>query len=127
MIRSNAQLPRIPDNWLDSMRGTIDTPDGDTRLVQMASSLDYDGVTNQSTLTRRDGTVQSFPAANNAQRRSGGRWPDGTYGYERHTDHSDDAPDSRYGSHGNYIFTVPGHYGMGVHSGLHRTGLAALV
>ena len=73
------------------------------------------------TLTRGDGTVQSFPAANNAQRRSGGRWPDGTYRYERHTTHPDDAPDSGYGSHGNYVFTVPGRTDMGVHSG--RAGL----
>ncbi|HJS45925.1 MAG TPA: L,D-transpeptidase [Rhizomicrobium sp.] len=85
--------------------------------VKYSETLDYDGETHQLTLTRGDGTVQSFPAANNAQRRSGGRWPDGTYHYERHTTHPDDAPDSGYGSHGNYIFTVPGRDKMGVHSG----------
>ena len=36
---------------------------------------------------------------------------------ERHTTHSDDAPDSAYGSNGNYLFTVPGRPYMGVHSG----------
>jgi hypothetical protein len=103
------------------MRGKKDTPDGDARFVQVASTLDYDGATNQLTLTRSDGTVQSFPAANNPQRGSGGRWPDGTFDYERHTDHSNDAPDSSYGSHGNYIFTVPGRTNMGVHSGRSTT------
>ena len=85
--------------------------------VKYSDTLDYDGETHQLTLTRGDGTVQSFPVANNAQRRSGGRWPDGTYHYERHTTHPDDAPDSGYGSHGNYIFAVPGRSDMGVHSG----------
>lgn len=117
MIRSNLQLPRTPDDWLNEMRGEKDTSDSTGRLVQIASSLDYDGATHQLTLTREDGTVQHFPAANNPQRNSGGRWPDGTYDYERHTEHSDDAPDSGYGSHGNYIFTVPGRNNMGVHSG----------
>jgi len=121
MIRSNVRLPRTPDNWLYDMRGKKDIPDGNPRLIQLASTLDYDGATHQLTLTRGDGTVQRFPAANNPQRVSGGRWPDGMYDYERHTDHSDDAPDSSYGSHGNYIFTVPGRDKMGVHSGRSNT------
>jgi len=83
----------------------------------MASTLDYDGATRQLTLTRGDGTVQQFPASNNAQRNSGGRWPNGTFNYERHTAHPDDGPDSGYGSNGNYIFTVPERTDMGVHSG----------
>jgi len=69
------------------------------------------------TLTRGDGTVQQFPANNNPDSTSKGRWPDGTFHYERHTTHPDDAPDSGYGSNGNYIFTVPGRDKMGVHSG----------
>ncbi|HJT42476.1 MAG TPA: L,D-transpeptidase [Rhizomicrobium sp.] len=83
----------------------------------MASTLEYDGATNRLTLTRGDGAVQEFPAANNPDSSSKGRWPDGTYHYERHTTHPDDAPGSGYGSHGNYIFTVPGRDKMGVHSG----------
>ena len=117
MIRSNLQLPRTRDGWPGSKSGENDVPESGSPLVQVASSLDYDGATHQLTLTRGDGPVQHFPAANNPQRNNGGRWPDGTYGYERHTDHSDDAPDSSYGSHGNYIFTVPGRDWMGVHSG----------
>lgn len=62
MIKSNLQLPRIPDNWLDDMRGRDDTPDSKPRFVAFASTLDYDGQTHQLTLTRGDGTVQSFPA-----------------------------------------------------------------
>jgi len=83
----------------------------------MASTLDYDGAINQLTLTRGDGTVQQFPANNNPDSTSRGRWPDGTFQYERQTSHPDDAPNSAYGSHGNYIFTVPGRDKMGVHSG----------
>jgi hypothetical protein len=85
----------------------------------MASTLDYDGATNRLTLTRGDGTVQEFPAGNNTDGSSQGRWPNGTFHYERHATHSreDDSPDGKYGSHGNYIFTVPGHEDMGVHSG----------
>jgi hypothetical protein len=86
--------------------------------------LDYDGATPQLTLARSDGTIQRFPASNNPDSRSRGQWPNGTFDYERHTSHPEDAPDSAYGSHGNYIFTVPGRQDMGIHSGRvsHRDG-----
>jgi hypothetical protein len=117
MIRSDLEIPRIPDGWPNGVSSDDASPDGQPPLVQMASTLDYDGATHQLTLTRGDGTVQQFPASNNAQHDSGGRWPNGTFDYERHTAHPDDSTDSAYGSHGNYIFTVPGRDDMGVHSG----------
>jgi hypothetical protein len=62
-------------------------------------------------------TVGSFPAANNAQMGSRGPLAPGTYDYVYHTTHPDDAPDSAFGSNGNFIFNVPGCVGCGVHSG----------
>jgi hypothetical protein len=116
MARAN-QLPQIPNDWLDSTPADSGGTDMVPAPVQLASTLDYDGAARRLTLTRGDGTVQQFPAANNPQRNSGGRWPNGTFNYERHTTHPDDAPDSGYGSNGNHIFTVPDRSGMGVHSG----------
>lgn len=63
----------------------------------------------------------TFPAYNNAQRASRGQWADGTYDYDYHTRHNDDAADSAYGSNGNYVFRVPGCSGCGVHSGRQST------
>ena len=120
MTRSSAELPRVPKGWLDSVSGADRMTSRQAPVMRMASTLDYDGATNRLTLTRGDGTVESFPAANNPDSSSKGRWPDGTYHYERHMSHPDDAPDSGYGSHGNYIFSVPDRPDMGVHSG--RTG-----
>ena len=137
MIRSNVELPRVPVGWPDGTSGGTapSAPDGapadnasaddQPPLVRMASTLDYDGATHQLTLTRGDGTVQQFPANNNPDSTSGGRWQDGTYGYERHTTHPNDAPDSKFGSNGNYIFTVPGRPNMGVHSGRENVNDAA--
>src|SRR5437762_7862898 len=116
MTRTN-ELPKIPKNWLDGASTSTEDADTASATIQMASTLDYDGAAHQLTLTRGDGTVQQFPAANNTQRNSGGRWPDGTFHYERHTTRPDDAPDSGYGSSGNHIFTVPDRPAMGVHSG----------
>lgn len=117
MIRSNVEMPRVPKDWLDG--ASADAPANEQPVVRMASTLDYDGATKQLTLTRGDGTVQEFPASNNTDSRSKGRWPNGTFHYERHTTHGEnnDTPDGKYGAHGNYIFTVPGREDMGVHSG----------
>jgi hypothetical protein len=63
--------------------------------------------------------VQQFEAHNLVDSRSKGIWPAGTYGYQRHTVHADDAPDSAYGSYGNFIFDTAAIHrtDMGVHSG----------
>jgi hypothetical protein len=62
-------------------------------------------------------TGGSFEAYNNVDSKSAGKWPKGTFKYERHTTHADDSEDSAYGSNGNFIFTVPNRTDMGIHSG----------
>ena len=80
--------------------------------------LIYDNNTKTLTITDKNGnTAGSFPAANNAQSGSRGPWKSGKYDYGYHTTHKNDAPDSPYGSNGNFIFNVPGCTGCGVHSG----------
>ena len=86
------------------------------------SSATYDSGT--GTLTIRDGSgnvVGQYPAGNNAQTGSRGAWDPGTYDYTYHTTHPDDAPDSAYGSNGNFVFDVPGCVGCGIHSGRENT------
>lgn len=82
------------------------------------SSLDYNR--QAGTMTVRDGqgnAVGTFPAGNNTTSTSRGPWPSGVYDYVYHTTHSDDSPNSSYGSNGNFVFNVPGCVGCGVHSG----------
>jgi RHS repeat-associated protein len=45
-------------------------------------------------------------------------WPTGSYPFLIHLPHLDECgPNTRFGSYGNFVFDVPGHTGMGVHSG----------
>ena len=65
-----------------------------------------------------NGTViGSWNAANNVDTRSKGPWPDGVFPFAAYIDHPGDPPNSAYGSNGFFGFEVPGHEGMGVHSG----------
>lgn len=82
------------------------------------SSLIYNPSTHTLTVVNGSGqALQSFDAGNNAQRSSRGPWEPGTYAYGYHTSHPGDAPNSPFGSHGNFVFNVPGCIGCGVHSG----------
>ena len=82
------------------------------------SSLIYNPSTGVLTVVNGNGVVAGvFPAANNAQSTSNGPWPPGAYSYNHNQPHSDDGPDSAYGSYGNFQFNVPGRTYMGVHSG----------
>jgi hypothetical protein len=82
------------------------------------SSLIYNPATGTITVVNGAGeSVGSFPASNNAQTGSRGPWPAGDYSYGYHTSHPDDAVNSPFGSFGNYVFSVPGCIGCGVHSG----------
>jgi len=81
------------------------------------TTITYDNRANTMTVTRSDGTTETFPAYNNAQSTSRGPWPEGTYDYDHHVTHPGDGPDSAYGSNGGYMFHVPGRSGMEVHSG----------
>jgi RHS repeat-associated protein len=76
--------------------------------------------TDLGTLTMFDDAgneIGTFPAANNAQSSSKGPWPPGIYPYLTHTTHANDAPNSEFGTNGNFQFKVPGRPGMGIHSG----------
>jgi RHS repeat-associated protein len=82
------------------------------------SSLTYDSGT--GTLTLYDGSgnqLGQFPAGNNTTSNSTGPWPSGTYPYSYYMSHPESGPNGPYGSHGNFVFEVPGRAGMGVHSG----------
>jgi RHS repeat-associated protein len=82
------------------------------------SSLIYNPPAGNVTVVNDAGqAVGTFPAANNVQSGSRGSWPPGDYPFSYHTTHPDDAPDSPYGSYGNWVFNVPGCVGCGVHSG----------
>lgn len=61
--------------------------------------------------------VGNWEAANNVDSHSEGIWPDGTYTFAFYNAHAGLPPSSEYGSHGIFIFNVPGRTGMGVHSG----------
>lgn len=64
-----------------------------------------------------------FPAANNLDSAcldkfpANGHWPIGRYPFAAWNRHSDDGPNSAFGSFGILTFTVPDHSGLGVHSG----------
>jgi RHS repeat-associated protein len=83
------------------------------------SSLVYNTATGTITVVNGDGVaVGVFPAGNNTDSQSRGPWPPGAYDYSRHTTHPGDAPNSPFGSYGNYIFNVPDcNDTCGVHSG----------
>ncbi len=86
------------------------------------SFLVFNPSTGTLTLVDRDGNqVGQYPAENNVTSDSS-YWPNGTYPYSYHTDHSESGPNGAYGSNGNFVFDVPGHTGMGVHSGRRGPG-----
>jgi uncharacterized protein RhaS with RHS repeats len=82
------------------------------------TDLIYNNDTHSITVIDGNGNVVgTFPAANNAQSGSRGPWPAGTYNYNQQIVHPDDAPNSAFGSNGNFVFNVPGCVGCGVHPG----------
>ena len=64
------------------------------------TTLTYNDIDHTLTLTKPDGTAQTFPANNNVDSTSEGHWPAGTYNYVGSVTHDDDSPNSAYGSHG---------------------------
>ncbi len=82
------------------------------------ADIAFNNIAKTLTVTDGNGNVLGiYPAANNAQSSSRGPWAEGTYDYAYHTTHKDDAPNSPYGSNGNFVFNVPSCQGCGVHSG----------
>ncbi len=59
--------------------------------------------------------VGDFPAGNNTVNHN--PFPTGTWPYAYHNPHPESGPTGSYGSNGIFIFSVPGHMGLGVHSG----------
>lgn len=95
------------------------------------SALAFDRAAGFLTAAGKDGTpIGKWPAANNVDSHSHGQWPKGIFNFAYVVAHPGDDENSAYGSHGILVFTVPGRYGMGVHSGrqdipdgLHRIGV----
>ena len=82
------------------------------------SSITYDFNTSSLSLYDSGGSlIGQFPAGNNTTADSNGSWPPGTYPYSYYVPHPESGPTGPYGSHGNFVFDVPGRPGMGVHSG----------
>lgn len=71
-------------------------------------------------LLDKDGKeVGSFEAYNNVVKGKK-HWPNGSFVFSHHAKHKDDAENSAFGSHGNFVFKVKGRTGMGIHSGRAR-------
>jgi hypothetical protein len=74
-------------------------------------------------LIRPNGLVACiYPAANNVDSHAKGPWPHGTFEFSWFQSHAGDNPSAAYGSHGIFIFEVPGREGLGLHAG--REGVA---
>ena len=67
-------------------------------------------------------SLGSWDAYNNVDSHSRGIWPDGQYAFSYWVPHKGLGVDSAYGTHGIYVFQVPGRDGMGVHAGRKTVG-----
>jgi RHS repeat-associated protein len=92
------------------------------------TSLIFNRQNGTITIFDKDGhDVGQYAADNNAQTNSRGPWENGVYTFLTHTTHPDDAPNSRFGTNGNFVFNNKGSDpgagfaggcgGCGVHSG----------
>lgn len=87
------------------------------------AELEYDGRMHTLTVISVTGEVlASFPAYNTTTTSSNGPWPNGSYDYSHYNPHHESGPNGPYGSHGIFVFSVPGRTGMGVHSGRANRG-----
>jgi hypothetical protein len=67
--------------------------------------------------------VGSWDAYNNIDSHAHGIWPMGKYSFSYWVAHQGLGVDSAYGTHGIYVFNVPGRVGMGVHAGRKNVGI----
>ena len=82
------------------------------------SDVTYDSGSGTITVYDNKGNqVEQFPAGNNTTSTSNGPWPNGTFPYSHYVPHPESGPTGPYGSNGNFVFDVPGRFGMGIHSG----------
>lgn len=88
------------------------------------SSLSFDRGAGQICAADSNGaTVFCCSAGNNTTPNSNGPWPNGNYPFSWYNPRPSGGPQS-FGSHGIFIFDVPGRSGMGVHSGRRGPGSA---
>lgn len=81
------------------------------------SRLEFSRAQHSITLFDSEGNrLGSWEAYNNPSSTSS-PFPSGTYPFSWHSPHTGAAANSEVGAHGNFIFVVPGHPGMGVHAG----------
>jgi hypothetical protein len=66
--------------------------------------------------------VGTWEAYNNVDSHAHGIWPMGRYDFDYWVSHHGLGVDSAYGTHGIYVFKVPGRTGMGVHAGRKNVG-----
>jgi RHS repeat-associated protein len=82
------------------------------------TDLIYDYYYGLLIVVSKEGEIKGmFPASNNAQIGSRGKWPAGEYKFLYWKEHPESGPNDTYGSNGNFVFYVPGCSGCGVHSG----------
>jgi hypothetical protein len=87
------------------------------------STLTFDRSSGNVTLYTAGGTeVGQFPAGNATASNSNGPWPAGTFPYSHYMPHPESDATGPYGSYGNFVFSVLGRSGMGVHSGRRSPG-----
>lgn len=78
------------------------------------TNVTFDRAAGTVTYTNQNGTVVgSYPAGNRTANNN--PWPAGTYSFQYWRDHPEKT--TSYGENGNFVFDVPGHTGMGIHSG----------
>jgi hypothetical protein len=87
------------------------------QTLLLAMSLTYNDTSGSLVVIDETGKeIATFSAGNNAVNKSRGKWPEGEYEFSHFNPHPGNA-NSSYGSHGNFVFDVPGCSGCGVHSG----------
>src|SRR5438105_15914017 len=87
------------------------------RRRAMSSLIFFRGLHELQLFDESGELVDSWDAYNNVDSSSKGIWPDGRYAFSNWLPHAGLGVDSAYGTHGIYIFNVPGRTGMGVHAG----------
>jgi hypothetical protein len=113
--------PQVP-----SVAGSVPSGAGETGArgqaapvddVRRSSRIVFDRLEHQITVFDQRGREMLSGAASNNVGRGKQPWPAGLYLYRRYNRHPESGPNGGFGSHGIFIFDVPGRTGMGIHSG----------
>ena len=77
------------------------------------TNITFDRGAGTITSANQNGTVVgTYPAGNRTVNNN--PWPDGTFSFQYWKNHPENTVS--YGNNGNFVFDVPGHTGMGIHS-----------